>query len=62
MLQLSLDMTEPPEFHFALGKKLAHLRGEGILIVGSGNIVHNLRRINFADNARPFDWAVEFDA
>jgi 4,5-DOPA dioxygenase extradiol len=62
VLQLSLNIIEGPEFHFALGEKLKHLRREGILIVGSGNIVHNLRRINFDDNARPFDWAIEFDA
>jgi 4,5-DOPA dioxygenase extradiol len=62
VLQLSLNMIQGPEFHFALGEKLKHLRREGILIVGSGNIVHNLRRINFADDARPFDWAIEFDA
>jgi 4,5-DOPA dioxygenase extradiol len=62
VLQLSLNIIEGPEFHFALGKKLTHLRDEGILVVGSGNIVHNLRRINFVDDARPFDWAIEFDA
>jgi 4,5-DOPA dioxygenase extradiol len=62
VLQLSLNIIQGPEFHFALGEKLKHLRREGILIVGSGNIVHNLRRINFTDDARPFDWAVEFDA
>jgi len=62
VLQLSLNTIQGPEFDFALGEKLKHLRREGILIVGSGNIVHNLRRINFADDARPFDWAIEFDA
>lgn len=61
VLQLSLNMIQGPEFHFALGEKLKYLRDEGILIVGSGNIVHNLRRINFADDAPPFDWAIEFD-
>jgi len=62
VLQLSLNIIQGPEFHFALGEKLKHLRREGVLIVGSGNIVHNLRRINFADDAPPFDWAIEFDA
>ncbi len=61
MLQLSLNLIQGPEFHFALGEKLKYLRREGILIIGSGNIVHNLRRIDFADNARPLDWALEFD-
>jgi 4,5-DOPA dioxygenase extradiol len=62
VLQLSLNLVEGPEFHFALGEKLKYLRREGILIIGSGNIVHNLRRVSFDDHARPFDWAVEFDA
>lgn len=62
VLQLSLDMTQGPEFHFALGARLKDLRREGILIVGSGNVVHNLRQVNFADDARPLDWAVDFDA
>jgi 4,5-DOPA dioxygenase extradiol len=62
VLQLSLNIIEGPEFHFALGEKLKALRQQGVLIVGSGNIVHNLRRVNFDDDAPPFDWAVEFDA
>jgi 4,5-DOPA dioxygenase extradiol len=61
VVQLSLDMTQPSEFHIELGEKLRHLREDGILIVGSGNIVHNLRRASFADDAPPFDWAIEFD-
>ena len=61
VLQLSLDMTKPPEYHLDLGRQLRALRSEGVLIIGSGNIVHNLRKIDFADDAAPFDWAVEFD-
>jgi 4,5-DOPA dioxygenase extradiol len=61
VLQLSLDITEGPEFHFALGAKLKQLRHEGVLIIGSGNVVHNLRQVDFADDAPAFDWAVEFD-
>jgi 4,5-DOPA dioxygenase extradiol len=61
VLQLSLNMTQPSEFHFDLGRKLKRFRDEGILIVGSGNLVHNLRRIDFADDAPPCDWAIEFD-
>jgi 4,5-DOPA dioxygenase extradiol len=61
VLQLSLDMARGPEFHFALGAQLKTLRDEGVLIVGSGNIVHNLRRVNFSDDASPYDWAIEFD-
>ena len=62
VVQLSLDMTQPPEYHFKLGQELQKLRREGVLILGSGNIVHNLRRISFDDDAKPLDWAVEFDA
>lgn len=62
VVQLSLDMTKPPEFHFDLGRKLAEFRKQGVLIVGSGNIVHNLGRINWQEGAPAFDWAQEFDA
>jgi 4,5-DOPA dioxygenase extradiol len=62
VLQVSLDLSKPPEYHFDLGEQLKKLRDEGVLIVGSGNIVHNLRRISFADDAPPYDWAVEFDS
>lgn len=61
VVQLSLDLSKPPEFHFELGKKLQVLREQGVLIMGSGNIVHNLRRISWQTDARPYDWAVEFD-
>jgi 4,5-DOPA dioxygenase extradiol len=61
VVQLSLDMTKPNEFHFELGQKLKYLRAQGILIMGSGNIVHNLRKIDWDENAKPFDWATEFD-
>ena len=56
---LSLDRTQSPDWHYALGKELHALRQKGILIVGSGNVVHNLRVIRFEDKA--YDWAVEFD-
>jgi len=49
-----------PEKHYALAKELAPLRRKGVLIVGSGNIVHNLRLARL-DDQRPYDWAVEFD-
>lgn len=61
VLQLSIDMTKGPAFHYALGRKLKEFRHEGVLLVGSGNVVHNLRRVNLADDARPLDWAVAFD-
>lgn len=62
VLQLSVYIEQPPEYHFALGQQLRQLREHGILVVGSGNIVHNLRMMNWAEDARPYDWAVEFDA
>ena len=59
VIQLSLDRTQSPQFHYELGRELLALRNKGVLIVGSGNIVHNLRAITFQDKA--FDWAIEFD-
>lgn len=61
VVQLSLDSTQPGAFHLALGRELAPLRDEGVLIIGSGNIVHNLRLWNFRDPA-PTDWAVRANA
>lgn len=61
VFQMSIDMTKPLAWHFALGKELAFLRKKGVLIMGSGNIVHNLRQIDFEEGAKPFDWAIEFD-
>jgi 4,5-DOPA dioxygenase extradiol len=61
VVQLSLDTSRPGAFHYALAKKLAPLRDEGILVVGSGNIVHNLGVWRPGD-ARPCDWALRFDA
>ncbi len=63
VLQLSMDYGRPPSEHYALGQQLHQLRQRGVLIVGSGNIVHNLRatrRDTAADEA--YDWAREFDS
>jgi 4,5-DOPA dioxygenase extradiol len=49
------------EFHYKLASELAPLRENGVLIIGSGNIVHNLELIDYDVNAKPFDWAVNFD-
>jgi len=62
ILELSIDLAEPAADHYALGRLLAPLRDEGVLVMGSGNIVHNLRAIDWDEDAAPFDWAVEFDA
>ena len=63
VLQLSLYMAQPPEYHYKLGQELElrKLRDQGVLIVGSGNIVHNLRELDWNPDARPFEWAIEFD-
>jgi len=61
VVQLSLDRTEAPEFHYALGEELRELRQRGVLVIGSGNIVHNLRLARF-DSGPAADWATEFDA
>jgi 4,5-DOPA dioxygenase extradiol len=60
VFQLSIDYTKPPEFHYALGRELAFLRNKGVLIIGSGNIVHNLRMARW-DGGGVYDWAQEFD-
>ena len=62
VVQLSIDETKPTSFHFELGKKLAPLRDEGVLIVGSGNLVHNLHTYAWGRHPRdPYDWAVRFE-
>lgn len=61
VVQLSLDRNLTPGEHVALARRLAPLREEGVLVLGSGNIVHNLRRIQW-QGGDPFDWAEGFDA
>jgi 4,5-DOPA dioxygenase extradiol len=62
VVQLSIDETQPAAFHFDLGKKLARLRDERVLIVGSGNLVHNLHAYAWGQHmADPYDWAVRFE-
>lgn len=62
VVQLSIDWTKPPEFHYKIGKMLAPLREEGILIIGSGNLVHNLHAYSWSRHpVEPFDWAVRFE-
>ncbi|MEM6725250.1 MAG: 4,5-DOPA dioxygenase extradiol, partial [Bacteroidota bacterium] len=63
VFQLSLDYTKSASYHFELAKALRALRQKGVLVVGSGNLVHNLRILDWQNiEAQPFDWAVEFDA
>lgn len=61
VIQLSLYLQQAPEYHIKLGQELAKLRERGIMIVSSGNIVHNLRTIRWEENAKAYDWAIEFD-
>ena len=59
VVQLSLDQTKDPAFHYALAGELRQLRDSGVLIIGSGNIVHNLGVIDWGGGA--YDWALEYD-
>jgi len=65
VLQLSLDVGKSPREHYALAKELAFLRSRGVLVIGSGNIVHNLGRVaweHLDEEQYGFDWALEADA
>ena len=62
VLQLSLNKSKTPEWHFDLGKTLSALREEGILILGSGNVIHNLSLYDWnRPNRPPYDWAERFE-
>jgi 4,5-DOPA dioxygenase extradiol len=62
VVQLSMDETRPAPFHYDLGRRLAALREEGVLLIGSGNLVHNLHAYAWGRHpAEPFDWAVRFE-
>ena len=62
VVQLSLDRTRPPSFQYQLGRQISPLREEGVLILGSGNIVHNLAAINWDEPEVPYDWASRFES
>ena len=60
--QLSIDYHQPMQYHYDLAKQLNKFREKGILVIGSGNLTHNLKIVDFQDiNATPRDWALEFD-
>ncbi len=62
IVQLSIDATKPPQFHYEIGQRLAPLRDEGVFLMGSGNIVHNLHAYAWGNQAvEPLDWAVRFE-
>jgi len=61
VVQLSMDGSKPARFHYELGRQLAPLRDEGVLIVGSGNVVHNLMLMQRGEGVPAFDWARRFN-
>jgi 4,5-DOPA dioxygenase extradiol len=61
LFQISIDAYASPEVHYQIGKELSHLREEGVLLFGTGNIVHNLRLVDWHMSNKGFDWAYEFD-
>lgn len=62
VFQLSMDEGQPAAFHYKLGRELAPLRDEGVLMVASGNIVHNLGLMSPSASAAPYDWTLAFDS
>jgi 4,5-DOPA dioxygenase extradiol len=62
VVQLGIDETQPPGFHYELGRRLSPLRDEGVLVIGSGNLVHNLHAYGWGRRSmEPYDWAVRFE-
>lgn len=62
VVQISIDRTKPPSFHYQIGKLLAPLRDEGVLLFGSGNLVHSFRYYSWnTPDAEAYDWAVRFE-
>ena len=62
VIQLSMDYTKPAQYHYNLAKELASLRNKGVLIVGSGNMVHNLGMVNWQNPNGGYDWAEEMNS
>jgi 4,5-DOPA dioxygenase extradiol len=61
VVQLAIDSTKSLADHYELAKRLAPLRDEGVLVVGSGNVVHNLATVAWGEGATPFPWATRFN-
>jgi 4,5-DOPA dioxygenase extradiol len=62
VFQLSLDYDQPPQYHYEIGKQLSKLREKGVLIIGSGNLVHNLGMVDWGNTGKSYDWALAFDS
>jgi 4,5-DOPA dioxygenase extradiol len=61
IVALSIDIASPPRFHFDIGRRLAPLRDDGVLILGTGNVVHNLWVFRRYDEDLAYDWAISFN-
>jgi len=61
VIQLSLHLEKPTQYHFQLGRKLSVLRDQGVLIIGSGNVVHNLKLLKWETEPKAYEWAIQFD-
>ncbi|MGP6159126.1 MAG: 4,5-DOPA dioxygenase extradiol [Vulcanimicrobiaceae bacterium] len=61
VVELSIDRTEPPAFHYKIAQKLAPLRDEGVFVFASGNVVHNLELCDRETTAKAFDWAQRYE-
>lgn len=61
VFQMSIDYAKPPQYHFNLAKEFYALRNKGVLIISSGNVVHNLGVISWDGKIKAYDWALEFD-
>ena len=61
VVQLAIDATKAGEYHYAIGQRLSALRDEGVMLLGSGNVVHNLRVIRWGDGAPAYPWAMRFN-
>lgn len=62
VFQVSIDMGRGLDHQIEIGRTLSQLRDRGVLILGSGNVVHNLRAVQWSPKAKPHDWALEFDS
>ena len=61
VVAMSIDIAQPAEYHYEMGKKLKFLRENDVLVLGSGNIVHNLYLADMYSDSNPYDWAIDFE-